>query len=1200
MQTVQPVQPHSYFTTQLRLLALACLWAVAVVAASGTAHAQSAAKPDLIVQTGHFGDVVSVKFAPNGQFLGSGAEDNTVKIWDPTTGMVIRSFVGHKGYITSLDFNSAGDMMVSASKDNTIRLWDLKTGKELRQLPAHSFYASAVMFSPTNNIIASASIDNTVKLWDIRIAKEIPIPVKHTKPVNALAFSPDGLTLATGGDDKEVQLLNVPTNTVKKLTDAPAEISHLAFSADGTLLIAQCGEGVVVVWDAQKGTMLRKIPGFGKQAAVSPNGRFIASVADDEQTIVLWNALNGKKIRTLQGNSPRTISLAFAPDGNKLLSGGGDRLVKLWDVGTGRETGSFTGYTKVIKAVAFNKQGTVLATANSDKEGNNIRTWDLANGSDPGELRAPLIQVESVSYTADGNFIAAGGTALDNKSIAIWDTKTSKLHKLIQCDENSIRSLSFSPDGKLLAVGTQDSIARIIDVAKGEVIKTFAGHRRTINGVRFSPDGKTLVTASSDKSLRLWDVASGKELKMLAGHSEWVNAVSFSPDGKTLASSSADRTVKLWDVASGKELKTFTGHNGEVLCVSFSPDGKTLASGSTDNNAKLWDVASGKELRTFRGHANWLLALGFSPDGKTLATASADAKVILWDLGKGNELATLVGIGSKDWAVITPNGEFDGSEDGTKLLHWVVDAQPVQLDAFFERYYSPKLLVRLFPASAAALALKQKQEAEEKARKDREEKARKEAEDRARREQEALAAKQKLEEESRVRKEAEAKAKAEAEAKLKAAADAKAKAEAEARLKKLEEEAKAKAEAEAKARAAAEEKLRTEAIARREAEEKAKKEAQAKADAGTVALAVPDITKDLKLPPVVDILSPKQGDTVTAGRINLTFGIKDRGGAIDEIRIFQNGKLLFPEELKGVPSAPGYTLLRDYSITLLPGKNDFRVIAFNKDRTESNPAEVSIQYNSPPMPTNMYIIAVGVNNYQNKEFNLRYAKTDAQSLVKKMEIGGKKAYDNVFKYEVYDEQVTRGKLDAIFKEVAQKSQKQDVLVFFYAGHGKTTTDGDAAGFYLVMHDVKSEQELPQKGLSAKELSAHLQAIPASKQLIMFDACQSAAAVDDFVQQKSNKSLSRKTGSSIIASAGSDQAALETTELNQGIFTYALLKALDGEAKNSKNRVTADGLKRYIEEQVPEFARLYMKGREQNPYGQLSGKDFDVTFIQKDK
>lgn len=1243
--------------------------------------APAPAKPELIVQTGHFGDVVVVKYSPNGSFIASGSEDNTVKLWDVTTGKVVRTLVAHRGYITALDFSASGDMLVTAAKDNTIRIWDVRKGTEVRSLPGHSFYASAVAFSPTNNIIASCSIDKTVKLWDIRIGKEIPIPITGlTKPQNTLAFSPDGQTLAVGGDDNTIRLLNIQQNSVVTL-DAGAGITNLAYSADGSLLIAQCDNQAVKIYDAAKKAFLREVVGVAKQAAISPNGRILASVdkssqEDDDmdirRTVALWNVFNGKKLRTFIGNSPRVLCFAFSPDGTKITTGGADRAMRTYDVATGRDASEFNGYRKVIKAVAFDKTGNHLATAHSDKDGNNIRLWDLEKGTEPADLKAPLIQVASLSYTADGKTLAAGGTSLDNKSIVVWNVETSKITKTITTDDSPIQAVAISPDGSMIASGAIDSVVSLWSVASGKLDKKLRGHKKSVYSVAFSPDGKTLATASSDRSVRLWDVASGKELKALVGHTELINSVAFSANGKQLISGSADRTVKVWDVASGQAVKTFTGHKGEVMAVSLSNDGKYAASGATDDDVKVWDVASGKETKTLKGHANWVLATSFHPNNRTLASASADAKVIVWDAVEGKENATLVGLDRGDWVVVTPDGQFDGSEDGTKLLHWVVDGQPVQLDAFFERFYSPKLLSRIFPTSPATLALKAQQE---KAAKEGAAKAKREAEAEAKREaaeiaKQQIALKAQQEAETKARAEAEAKAKREADALAKQQADLKAKQESEAKAR-LAAEAKAKQDAEAlaKQQAAAKEKAAQDALAKQQAELKAKQEAEtkerlaaeakakqeadalakqqadlkakqesetkarlaaeakAKQDAEALALRqaelkkqqeaalaaasaeianpvagvqmAPDIARDFKLPPLVEILAPRPADTLASPRVNITVGVKDRGSQIAEIRIFQNGKLLFPEEFRNLPSAQGFTILRDYTILLLPGKNDLKVIAINTDKTESNASEVSVVCNIPVQTTNLHVFAIGVNDYLNKEYNLPYARIDAQDVLKTI-VGNaaQGGYDKVFKYELYDADAKKEKVQEIFKKITANAQRQDVFVFFYAGHGKVVAADEQSTFYLVMQDVKNEQDLEARGLSAKELSVLLTNVPAARQLVLFDACQSGAALDDFMQSKSVKGVARKTGSAVIASASSDQAANQVTSIQHGVFSYTLLKALGGEVKNEKGKVTVNALKNYVEEQVPELTRQLLKGKEQTPFGQLSGKDFEIVPITK--
>ena len=248
----------------------------------------------------------------------------------------------------------------------------------------------------------------------------------------------------------------------------------------------------------------------------------------------------------------------------------------------------------------------------------------------------------------------------------------------------------------------------------------------------------------------------------------------------------------------------------------------------------------------------------------------------------------------------------------------------------------------------------------------------------------------------------------------------------------------------------------------------------------------------------------------------------------------------------------------------------------------------------------MHVFAIGVNDYLNKEYNLPYARIDAQDILKTI-VGNaaQGGYDKVFKYELYDAEAKKEKVQEIFKKITATAQRQDVFVFFYAGHGKVVTaDGEQSTFYLVMQDVKNEQDLEARGLSAKELSVLLTNVPASRQLVLFDACQSGAALDDFMQSKSVKGVARKTGSAVIASASSDQAANQVTSIQHGVFSYSLLKAFGGEVKNEKGKVTVNALKNYVEEQVPELTRQLLKGKEQTPFGQLSGKDFEIVPITK--
>jgi sugar lactone lactonase YvrE len=233
--------------------------------------------------------------------------------------------------------------------------------------------------------------------------------------------------------------------------------------------------------------------------------------------------------------------------------------------------------------------------------------------------------VNAVAFNLDGTRLA---TSSADKQARIWDAITGR--QLIQMTHDGrVLRLAFGPDGTRLATaGTEDKTARIWDTTTGREL-TRLRHQAPVLEVAFSPDGTRLATAS-DTQGRIWDIATGRELTRVK-HQGPVIGVVFSPDGTRLATAGTDdKTARIWDTATGRELIRVK-HQGSVHGVAFSPDGTRLATGGRDKTARIWDCATGAELVRIP-HDHFVHEVAFNNDGSRLATANGDKTARIWRL----------------------------------------------------------------------------------------------------------------------------------------------------------------------------------------------------------------------------------------------------------------------------------------------------------------------------------------------------------------------------------------------------------------------------------------------------------------------------------------------------------------------------------------------------------------------------------------
>ncbi len=442
----------------------------------------------------------------------------------------------------------------------------------------------------------------------------------------------------------------------------PGAPGMIAFSPDGKQLVTAASDETVRVWDANRGQPLLKLDGH--YAAWGPDGRNLAVVSADGR-VMMFDPATGNQIQ-VPGQIDAKLSVAFSPDGRRLVTTAYGNLPTIWDSRSGRELLTFPGHTDLVSNVVFSQDGTRILTASDD---GTARIWDAKNGGPLQELSAHRGFVWSAAYSPDGKTVV---TASGNEAF-LWDATNGTRLLTLSGHKNDIYAVAFSPDGTHLATGSVDRTIKIWDAKTGTFLFSLAGHSGSIYGLSFSPDGTRLASISDDGTVRIWTVAPSREFLTLPMQGV-SGQIAYSNDGSRLATSAENGTIKIWDSHSGMEVSTLPGSGTFIKGFVFTPDGTRLFSAGVDSKLITWDTATGRQLKVIAAHSGTVNGLAITQDGKRLATASDDYKAKIWDISYGSigdePMLTLEHPGSVYAVAFNKDGSriVTGVQDGTARI----------------------------------------------------------------------------------------------------------------------------------------------------------------------------------------------------------------------------------------------------------------------------------------------------------------------------------------------------------------------------------------------------------------------------------------------------------------------------------------------------------------------------------------------------
>jgi WD40 repeat protein len=606
----------------------------------------------------------------------------------------------HPMGLIDLAFSPDGKTILALGNEEsklTARLWDATTGKErsrftLGDADPHSSVRS-VCFSPDRKTVA-LNHENSVELLDPQTGKSIrTFGGEHA--ILSCAFSPDGKVLAAGSmewkGDNPIRVWESATGReLAPFAGFGVSLHALTFSADGKRLYCSPPGGryitdnkelhsAICIWDVPTRKKLAEIKCAKSQVAFAPNGDLVAF---DDGGVRVVAVATGKTVCQIAAKS---ASLAFTPDSKALVVLDEERVLALWDAGTGKMIRRFSGHVgQDCRFGALSADGQRLALMDGHwHEGGSIRLWDVASGEEVRPFGSHEDVVVHLAFASDGKLLAS---ASNDRTVRLWNPATGKeLHRFTG-HTAAVYAVAFAPDGKTLASASDDGTTRIWDVAGRQAARFEhppGKARRPISGgtLAYSSDGKTVTTVGRNGMVASWHWIDKKETQRLVLEHECSTFPVLVPFPQSILTASgrgwrggADgpEALYLWNLSTGKvlqsmPLRTAQDEFSQVACPSIaaSPSGALLASSQkletwairvsySDPSLRLWERTSGKEVLQIKD--TMAQALAFSPDGRLLAADDGGAKnlgrignswfgssVNLWDTWTGERQSKLPG-----------------------------------------------------------------------------------------------------------------------------------------------------------------------------------------------------------------------------------------------------------------------------------------------------------------------------------------------------------------------------------------------------------------------------------------------------------------------------------------------------------------------------------------------------------------------------
>jgi WD40 repeat protein len=484
----------------------------------------------------------------------------------------------------------------------------------------------------------------------------------------SVVFSPDGHRIVATDDDA-ARIWDAQTHQLLFTLAHGDTVYHAVYSADGARIVTACGDGIVRVWDAAAGTLLRKLgrAQHGERSAryyrvaMSPDGRLVAAIDVMGEMADVWDASTGTGLAELRNDGSGTPALAFSADGQWLAASGGDD-VRVFDTRTWTRAVTLAG--RQIHGLSFDPTGPRLATGSFRGDAS---LWAIPSGERLQHFREIGEPVDAVAFSPDGELVVTGSR---DGAEQIWNAGSGRLQSQINYLHSKILAVEFDAASKLVLAAGSNGTVVVAEAALAMPVAVLDGPRGVVTTAHFDPRSRRVIGSSWDGTARLWDATPPYLRWSSPPVSDFCGiATSPQPDQRFVAVGCEDYATRVWDTAHDQllaELPRIMHEDSEFLFMypAVSPTGDRAAI-ARGNAVEIYALPGGQLVRTVP-HAAPVNVVAFADTGHDLVSGGIDGSLVVTRDGH-EPLAMPMSTGGIDAATFLPDGRVLAADARLRL-----------------------------------------------------------------------------------------------------------------------------------------------------------------------------------------------------------------------------------------------------------------------------------------------------------------------------------------------------------------------------------------------------------------------------------------------------------------------------------------------------------------------------------------------------